>query len=161
MIKNTFIENAKWRLEATLKNGAIPKIQMGRKKKIKTMKKTIFILALLVIATITFAFNLKSSSINLKSSGGDHVYICTSGNNEECCKAVVLTSRYPTTSGCCPRTDGKGCSSGHRWKDCGESGNRNYQCSGCGITVRTKYQPDNSCCPVRGCGNMHFWREIK
>ncbi len=89
------------------------------------------------------------------------VYICTAGKSEECCKAVVITSGSPTLSGCCPRADGKGCSMGHWWNKCGQSGDRNFQCSYCGISVRTTQQPNNMCCPINNCGGGHNWHEIK
>jgi TonB family protein len=99
---------------------------------------------------------------NHKKTKNEHVFICTSGHNEECCKTVVVTSSSsPKSSGCCPRTDGRGCVSGHSWADCGESGSRNYQCSSCGITVRTASQPNSSCCPVNNCGYGHYWNEIE
>jgi hypothetical protein len=98
---------------------------------------------------------------NAENTNNDNVYICTAGNPSECCRAVVVTSNSPKSSGCCPRTDGLGCSSGHPWRNCGKSGNKNYQCSGCGITVRTVSRPNQSCCPVNGCASMHYWSEIK
>jgi hypothetical protein len=102
-----------------------------------------------------------SSYSNQQNTSNEDVYICTSGKASGCCRTVVVTSGRPTTSGCCPRSDGNGCSSGHSWSNCGKSGNRNYQCSSCGIAVRTVSQPKNSCCPVNDCGSMHYWREIK
>ena len=102
-----------------------------------------------------------SSYSNQQNTSNEDVYICTSGKASGCCRTVVVTSGRPTTSGCCPRSDGNGCSWGHSWSNCGKSGNRNYQCSSCGIAVRTVSQPKNSCCPVNDCGSMHYWREIK
>jgi hypothetical protein len=104
-------------------------------------------------------YNTPDHSKNIKD---EYVFICTSGKPDGCCKSVVVTSKSkPESSGCCPRTDGRGCTSGHSWRNCGKTGNRNYQCSACGITVRTASQPENSCCPIRDCGFMHSWREIK
>jgi hypothetical protein len=102
-----------------------------------------------------------SSSSSYSNTNNEDVYICTSGKASGCCRTVVVTSGSPKTSGCCPRTDGRGCSYGHSWSNCGKSGNKNYQCSSCGITVRTASQPKNSCCPVNDCGTMHYWNEIK
>lgn len=110
-------------------------------------------------------YNSNSSTLNYKSDHKvkreDKVFIC-SGKNEECCRAVVVTEGSPRSSGCCPRTDGKGCSYGHSWSYLGIAGNINYQCSSCGITVRIGAAPNGKggCCPVNGCKG-HYWRIIK
>jgi len=100
----------------------------------------------------------KSSMRNIKSN--KKVYICSSDKPEKCCKTVVVTSSSPKTSGCCPRTDGNGCSSGHSWYSVGKTGEKTFQCTYCSITVNTDFSPrGGGCCPINGCIG-HSWREI-
>ena len=100
----------------------------------------------------------KNSTKNIKSD--KNVYICSSDKPEKCCRTVVVTSSSPKTSGCCPRTDGNGCSSGHSWHSVGKNGEKTFQCSFCTITVNTDFSPrGGGCCPINGCIG-HSWREI-
>ncbi|WP_335974126.1 hypothetical protein [Gaetbulibacter jejuensis] len=99
-----------------------------------------------------------SSTKNIKPN--KNVYICSSDKPEKCCRTVVVTSSSPKTSGCCPRTDGNGCSSGHSWNSVGKTGEKTFQCSFCAITVNTDFSPrGGGCCPINGCIG-HSWKEI-
>jgi hypothetical protein len=91
-----------------------------------------------------------------------NVYICTAQSSASCCKLVASTTfGYPKT-GCCPRTDGNGCSSGHSWSNLGEEGETQYVCSYCNLSVKLKSYPRNSgCCSGSGGCGGHSWREIK
>jgi hypothetical protein len=91
-----------------------------------------------------------------------NVYICTAQSYASCCKLVASTTfGYPKT-GCCTRTDGNGCSSGHSWTNLGEEGETQYVCSYCNISVKLKSYPRNSgCCSGSGGCGGHSWREIK
>jgi hypothetical protein len=159
-------ENRKRENEIALSNAQT--LQLEKKKELENQKAAAAFMKLIFSANSTNTSTsepTQSTTSTQKSSTSSsplkNVYICTSGKPEECCRAVVVTSSRPKGSGCCSRSDGRGCSSGHPWSECGKEGNKNYLCNYCGISVRLESYPKNSgCCPVKGC-NGHSWSEVK
>jgi hypothetical protein len=113
-----------------------------------------------ILNQATSSSSSSSSSSTIKDKR--NVFICTAQSYQSCCKlATSTTFGYPKT-GCCARTDGKGCSSGHSWSDVGEEGETQYVCNYCSISVKLKSYPTNGgCCSGSGGCMGHSWTKVR